>query len=38
MNRQMHKYNVYRKAAGVLAKHGTRIKSGAEAKALVLEY
>lgn len=34
VNRQMHKYNVYRKAAGVLAKNPTRIKSGAEAKAL----
>ncbi|WAQ97133.1 DPOLB-like protein [Mya arenaria] len=30
----MHKYNVYRKAAGVLAKHPTKIKSGTEAKAL----
>ena len=38
VNRQMHKYNVYRKAAGVLAKNPTRIKSGAEAKALVLEW
>ncbi|XP_052770834.1 DNA polymerase beta-like [Mya arenaria] len=34
VNRQMHKYNVYRKAAGVLAKHPTKIKSGTEAKAL----
>ena len=31
----MHKYNVYRKAAGMLAKHPTKIKSGKEAKALV---
>ena len=31
----MHKYNVYRKAAGLLSKHPTRIKSGAEAKKLV---
>ena len=31
----MHKYNVYRKAAGVLGKHPTRIKSGKEAKGLV---
>lgn len=30
----MHKYNVYRKAAGVLAKHPTHISSGAEAKKL----
>ena len=30
----MHKYNVYRKAAGVIAKHPTRITSGAEAKKL----
>lgn len=34
VNRQMHKYNAYRKAVGVLAKHPTRIKSGAEAKKL----
>ena len=34
MTRQMHKYNAYRKAAGVLAKHPTKIKSGAEAKKL----
>ncbi|KAL4241067.1 hypothetical protein ACF0H5_001845 [Mactra antiquata] len=34
VNRQMHKYNVYRKAAGVLAKHPERIKSGREAKGL----
>ena len=35
VNRMMHKYNVYRKAAGLLAKHPTRIKSGAEARKLV---
>lgn len=34
VTRQIHKYNAYRKAAGVLAKHPTRIKSGSEAKAL----
>lgn len=34
VSRQMHKYNVYRKAAGVLAKHPTRITSGKEAKLL----
>ncbi|KAK6187459.1 hypothetical protein SNE40_005484 [Patella caerulea] len=34
VNRQMHKYNVYRKAAGLLNKHPTRIKSGDEAKKL----
>ncbi|KAK2185306.1 hypothetical protein NP493_240g01043 [Ridgeia piscesae] len=34
VTRQMHKYNAYRKAAGVLAKHPTKIKSGAEAKKL----
>ncbi|KAK3090872.1 hypothetical protein FSP39_015386, partial [Pinctada imbricata] len=34
VNRQMHKYNAYRKAAGVLAKHPSRITSGAEAKKL----
>uniref|UniRef100_K1QPA4 DNA polymerase n=1 Tax=Magallana gigas TaxID=29159 RepID=K1QPA4_MAGGI len=34
VNRQMHKYNAYRKAVGVLAKHPTRVKSGAEAKKL----
>ena len=31
----MHKYNAYRKAAGVLAKHPTKVKNGAEAKKLV---
>lgn len=36
VNRQMHKYNAYRKAAGVLAKHSKRITSGKEAKALVI--
>lgn len=35
VSRAVHKYNVYRKAAGVLAKHPTRITSGAEAKKLV---
>ena len=35
VNRQMHKYNAYRKAAGVLAKHPTKIQTGKEAKALV---
>ncbi|KAH3866823.1 DNA polymerase beta-like isoform X2 [Dreissena polymorpha] len=34
VNRMMHKYNAYRKAAGVLAKHPTKITSGKEAKAL----
>lgn len=34
VNRLMHKYNAYRKAAGVLAKHPTKITSGKEAKAL----
>lgn len=34
VNRQMHKYNAYRKAAGVLAKHPNKITSGKEAKAL----
>uniref|UniRef100_A0A4W3JDG5 DNA polymerase n=1 Tax=Callorhinchus milii TaxID=7868 RepID=A0A4W3JDG5_CALMI len=33
-NRAMHKYNVYRKAASVIAKYPTKIKSGAEAKKL----
>lgn len=35
VTRQMHKSKAYRKAAGVLAKHPTRIKSGDEAKKLV---
>lgn len=35
VNRQMHKYNAYRKAAGAIAKHTERIKSGKEAKKLV---
>lgn len=35
VNRAMHKYNAYRKAAGVIAKHPTRIKNGEEAKKLV---
>lgn len=34
VTRQMHKYNAYRKAAGVIAKHTARITSGAEAKKL----
>uniref|UniRef100_A0A4W3IS89 DNA polymerase n=1 Tax=Callorhinchus milii TaxID=7868 RepID=A0A4W3IS89_CALMI len=34
VNRAMHKYNVYRKAASVIAKYPTKIKSGAEAKKL----
>ncbi|CAI9723488.1 DNA polymerase beta-like [Octopus vulgaris] len=34
VTRALHKYNVYRKAAGLLAKHPTRIKSGEEAKRL----
>lgn len=34
VNRQMHKYNAYRKAAGTIAKYPTRITSGQEAKKL----
>lgn len=34
VNRAMHKYNAYRKAAGIIAKHPTRISSGDEAKKL----
>lgn len=34
VNRQMHKFNAYRKAAGVLAKHPQKITSGKEAKEL----
>ncbi|XP_072164919.1 DNA polymerase beta-like [Diadema setosum] len=34
VNRAMHKHNAYRKAASVLAKYPTRIKSGDEAKKL----
>lgn len=34
VNRAMHKYNAYRKAASVIAKYPTIIKSGAEAKKL----
>lgn len=34
VNRQMHKYNAYRKAAAVIAKHPTKINSGAEAQKL----
>ena len=35
VNRQMHKYNAYRKAAGAIAKHPEHITSGKEAKKLV---
>ncbi|XP_043938912.1 DNA polymerase beta isoform X2 [Protopterus annectens] len=34
VNRAIHKYNAYRKAASVIAKYPTKIKSGAEAKKL----
>ncbi|XP_074648404.1 DNA polymerase beta-like [Tubulanus polymorphus] len=34
VTRQMHKYNAYRKAAGVLAKHPTRIRDGEDAQKL----
>ncbi|RDD41441.1 DNA polymerase beta [Trichoplax sp. H2] len=34
VNRQMHKFSAYRKAANVLAKHPQRITSGAQAKKL----
>ncbi|XP_025095096.1 DNA polymerase beta-like [Pomacea canaliculata] len=34
VNRAMHKYNAYRKAAGAVAKHPTRITSGEEARKL----
>lgn len=34
VNRQIHKYNAYRKAASALAKHPTKIKSGDEARKL----
>ncbi|XP_041363147.1 DNA polymerase beta-like [Gigantopelta aegis] len=34
VNRALHKYNAYRKAAGALAKHPTKIRSGDEAKKL----
>ncbi|CAG9770196.1 unnamed protein product [Ceutorhynchus assimilis] len=34
INRNIHKYNAYRKAAATLAAHPTRVKSGAEAKKL----
>jgi len=33
--RNVHKYNAYRKAASVLAKHETRITSGEQARKLV---
>nr|DBA30151.1 TPA: hypothetical protein GDO54_006167 [Pyxicephalus adspersus] len=35
VNRAIHKYNAYRKAASVISKYPTKIKSGAEAKKLV---
>ena len=35
VNRQMHKFNAYRKAAGAIAKHPTRITNGKDAKKLV---
>ena len=35
VNRAMHKFNAYRKAAGVIAKLDTPIKTGADAKKLV---
>ncbi|XP_016386842.1 DNA polymerase beta-like isoform X3 [Sinocyclocheilus rhinocerous] len=35
VNRAIHKYNAYRKAASVIAKYPQKIKSGAEAKKLV---
>ena len=31
----MHKYNAYRKAAGVIARYNKRITSGAQARKLV---
>lgn len=34
VNRQMHKFNAYRKAAGAIAKHPTRIISGKDAQKL----
>ncbi|NP_001081643.1 DNA polymerase beta [Xenopus laevis] len=34
VNRAIHKYNAYRKAASVIAKYPTKIKSGTEAKKL----
>ncbi|XP_072255015.1 DNA polymerase beta [Pyxicephalus adspersus] len=35
VNRAIHKYNAYRKAASVISKYPTKIKSGAEAKKLI---
>jgi len=35
VNRQMHKYNAYRKAAGVIARYNKKITSGAQARKLV---
>uniref|UniRef100_A0A8C3FBM5 DNA polymerase beta n=1 Tax=Chrysemys picta bellii TaxID=8478 RepID=A0A8C3FBM5_CHRPI len=34
VNRAIHKYNAYRKAASVISKYPSKIKSGAEAKKL----
>ena len=38
VNRAMHKSKAYRAAAGVLAQHPTRVKSGDEARKLVFIY
>jgi len=35
VSRAMHKYNAYRKAAGTVSKHPTKISSGEDAKKLV---
>ena len=35
VTRQMHKYNAYRKAASIIAKHPEKIKSGKDAQKLV---
>lgn len=35
VNRQMHKYNAYRKAAGVIARYDKKITSGVQARKLV---
>lgn len=34
INRNIHKYNAYRKAASVIASHPTRLTSGEEARKL----
>jgi len=34
----MHKYNAYRKAAGVIALHNKKITSGAQARKLVFSH